>query len=547
MEMEFLRRILNQIQTQLGGLTVSQKMVIALLLIFMAASIFFMVSYAAEKEKVALLNKSFSQDELNRIVNQLNVYGEEFEVRGTQIWVLKSDWTKIIAQLGFDEVLPENTSGGWDLLLNDKDIWVPDSHRKDKKNIVLQGQLARAISMWPGVNKASVFINPGDKRRLGNITPVASASVFIESTGNISAKKLAVSAASFVSGANNRMKRENVIININGKNIPVVSQDDEIDSDYIAKKVQYEEYFTKKIRDILPGMDAIVQVDVKWKNTRSEIHKKEFKGEISWNPDTEVQTRETDDQNQDIKQEPGLVANASNQNTSGGRMQKSTSSDDMAKKAAFPGSIETIQRTGMGGTNMITASVSIADEYFKEKATTQSGQEADNNTVQALIAKELPDIRKSVMTAIGLQENQADQVFITTHWAGGLLADTVPQEDPSMVSTMMAKYGEPVAVTALACISLLMVFMMVRKTVGPVEVSEEEALAMMAGDKPLDALGLEDSNIDDGEEGDALLSGMELDEESIRSQQVLQQIREMIEEAPDNATNLIQKWITEED
>ena len=75
--------------------------------------------------------------------------------------------------------------------------------------------------------------------------------------------------------------------------------------------------------------------------------------------------------------------------------------------------------------------------------------------------------------------------------------------------------------------------------------SEEEAIAMMAGNKPLDALGLEDSLIDDGEASDSLLSGMEMDEETIRSHQVLQQIREVVQEAPEDATKLISKWINE--
>ena len=93
--------------------------------------------------------------------------------------------------------------------------------------------------------------------------------------------------------------------------------------------------------------------------------------------------------------------------------------------------------------------------------------------------------------------------------------------------------------------SLVMVLMMVRKSIGPVEVSDEEAIAMLAGNKPLDALGLEDSLLDDDEGGDALLSGMEMDEETIRSHQVLQQIREVVQESPEDATKLISKWINQ--
>ena len=71
---------------------------------------------------------------------------------------------------------------------------------------------------------------------------------------------------------------------------------------------------------------------------------------------------------------------------------------------------------------------------------------------------------------------------------------------------------------------------------------------MMSGKPPLDALSIEDSNLMDDEEGGggSLLAGMELDEEAVRTQQILEQIRNMVEDSPDKTAVLVSKWLDQE-
>lgn len=549
--MEFLRRILSQIKSQLGGLNTSQRLVIVLLLVIMTGAILMMVNFVADRERVALLNQSFDQESLQRIVHQLDMWQEDYHVEGDRIWVAKSAHKRLIAKLGYAEALPQDTSAGWSILLEDSDIWVPESVRLNKKRIALQVELASAISTWPGVHKVRIFINEGDKRRLNNQLPRASASVAIETSSQTNTRKMAVAVAEFVSAANNRMQRENVTVNIDGKNVPVVSEEDQYDSDYIAEKMKYEQLYANKIKGILPpGLDAIVQVDVKWKNVKSQIHSTEYSqdGEGSLIATIEEEGRSDESYNQDASQEPGLIANAGDSGSRGGNSQNNTTDETMVRKKAFPGLVDKVEEIGMGGVKDVTASVMIPDNYFKEMAKNGSDEEPDAATVQAVIDQELAKFKEAIVRVVN---TATEQVFVSTYWAGGVMAssDGAPgagqEAETRSITDMAVRYGKHIAVAALAMISLVMVLMMVRKSIGPVEVSDEEAIAMMAGNKPLDALGLEDSNLDDGEEGDALLSGMEMDEDTIRSQQVLQQIREMVEDMPDDATNLVSKWINQ--
>ena len=88
--------------------------------------------------------------------------------------------------------------------------------------------------------------------------------------------------------------------------------------------------------------------------------------------------------------------------------------------------------------------------------------------------------------------------------------------------------------------------MMVRKAAGPVDVSDEEAVAMM-GAAPAEALSIEEANLAEGLDAGALLSGMELEGGAVRTQQMLDQIKDMVESSPDIAANLVTKWAVEDD
>jgi flagellar biosynthesis/type III secretory pathway M-ring protein FliF/YscJ len=551
--MEFLRRILTQIKSQLGDLTLSQRLVIALLLVIMGGAILTMVNYAAKREKVPLLNQSIDKETLDNIVNQLEMWGETYEVQDGKILVASSRHQRLYSKLAYAEALPGDTSVGWDLLLEETSMFIPESERQNRKTIVSQRVLANMISYWPGVKRVhGVIINRGDKRRLNNMMPAASASVSLETNGKIPPQRLAISVAAFVSGANNRMNREDVIVNIDGKNVPVVGEDEEYESGYLSVKKEYEKDFVNKITMALPpGMDAIVQVNVKWNNVKSQRHIKQYApdGEGSLSMTVEEESREDKTSTQDVSEESGLMANIGDNGQGGGESQSSATEESTGRKQNFAGLTDTVENKGMGGVEEVTASVMISDEYFQRMAKSDGEEKPDPAAVQALMDQELPKFKKVVWAAIGLDESFEKNVVVITYKSGGGMALNQGQDDYQAESTsitgMAVRYGKHIAVSSLAMVSLVMVLMMVRKSMGPVEVSEDDVITMIAGNRPVDALGIEDVNLDDGEGGDALLSGMEMDEESIRSHQVLQQIRDMVSESPDDASTLVSKWISQ--
>jgi len=565
--MDFLHRITGQIKAQLHGLTTSQRLVIGLLLVIMAGCIYWATQYASQREMMPLLNQDFSEEVLARIVQKLDSWDESYKITGSRITVPRSQQKRLLAKLAYEEALPADTSAGLDDLLDGTNVWTPQFLHEDRKIMKTQQKLAKIISDFPGVDSAQVIINQGEKRRLNNILPIASASVSIKTSGSVSSqKKLASSIAALVSSANNRMKREDVSVIIDGSLVPVVPAGEEYASDYIELLVKWEKLYRNKILDSLNISDTLVQVDLKLQNTKVNTETKTFSESESLITAIEKTGRETESSDKDNSSEPGVMANSAGPSGGeSGNSRKETTEDTTSKNVVHPAYKIVQEQTPQGGISKEdrTASVSIPWSYFINIAKREAGNnnEPDIETVTNIRDRELPGLKQRVMAAFGLagSKEYEDQVVVAAYWAEG----TVPGEAGGpggvdgagggqvtanlTVAGVLGNYGKHIAVSLLAMISLFMVLKMVRKASGPVDLSEEEAAAVMVGHKPMDALGVENSNIIDEEGATGLLSGLEMGEDAVRSQQVLEQIQHMVRESPGAAASLVGKWVSQND
>ena len=261
--MEFLRRTIKQITAQLGALTISQRLVIILLIVIMAGAVYWLVQQASQQEMTPLMNQPFTSDEIGKITQQLDCWNVKYEVDNDRILVLRTEQRGLIYRLSGQDLLTGDKSMGWEALTEESNMFELESHRADKNRIRLQLMLSEALVQgWSEIERAQVFINEAGERRVSNITPVASASVVVQANGSARpARKLASSIADFISAANRRMKRENVKVILNGQSIPVAPEGEDISSDYLEEKAKYETHYIAKLSAIMPE-NSRVQVDV---------------------------------------------------------------------------------------------------------------------------------------------------------------------------------------------------------------------------------------------------------------------------------------------
>jgi len=559
--MEFLRRIIAQIKAQLGELTTSQRLVVGLLAVIVVGAAWWMVNYAAARETVPLLDQPFSEAEITRVVQTLSGWQVEYEVRGNKIYVPRSEARKLLYRLTAEQVLPEDISIGWERLIEGSDILVPDAVHQDKRLIVRQVELARTISHWPHVASARVYINPGGKRVLAGVRPVPSASVDVEmELRGSGTRKLAKDIAHFIAGANNRMRAENVAVLIDGKSFPVNAHGEGIDSEYLENKIEFEQHFRDKIVAALGIDNAHVQVDVTLNTTKKETRERLIpdEGGGSWNPQIEKTSLESKSSTAQQDEEPGMLANVSETPVSTGTSKSDTNEEGSATSRPYPGEKVTVTSTPSSGIKEITATVRIPRTFFARISQQESGTEEDPpaETVAAVIEREIPKLRRSVMGVLGLVAGEEENVVVDSYWdvaslaaagggASGPVGSTAELSAGKGAGSFAQRHAKQIAVSALAVISLFMVLMMVRKASGPVDLSEEQAASLVGGNKPPEALSVEESNLAEAGDG-ALLAGVELEEEAIRSQQILQQIRSMVEESPESAATLLRKWIVQD-
>jgi len=565
--MEFLRRVIGQIKGQLKGLKTSEKLVLFLLLVIMGGAIYWMAQYSAQREMVPLLDQSFSETARLRIIQRLKGWNEEYEVRGDRIFVPVSRRDDLVSLLAYEELLPEDTSAGFSSMLQEKgNIWMPESERSNRNKIYLQMELARAIARFPGIDKADVFLNVDDKLTINRIGPAASASVRVETNSRVASKrKLASTIAALVGGANKNMRREDVQVIIDEQLVPVTPKGDAAMDDFIERKIFLDNYFRENIMKILPkGLDIMVGVNVELNSakttTKTRTAADEGKGTVV--VPIETTSRERTNTSTDEQQAPGIGANVSGAVAGGGTKRQETEEETVSKREVIEGVTEKFEDTIRGTISKITATVLYPLSYFESFAQKESGSTdaPAPEAVQQIKDQEVAKITQMVMGVIGTAGEGPEfekQVVVDSYWIPGATsegpglppterAETIPEGGSTFIN-IAQHYGKHAAVFALAMISLFMVLMMVRKASHPVDITEQSGSEMVRGPRPLDALGMEEGNIVDGEGAGGLLAGVELDEDAVHSRQVLEQVRDMIAEEPQVGANLIANWLKQDE
>src|SRR5262249_30187948 len=84
--MDRLRQYLGRVQAQLSGLTISQRLLIGLLVVVMLGTIFFTVTLSAKPEMVVLIPQSMSPEDINKA--EMYLKGKyDYQVSGDKILV----------------------------------------------------------------------------------------------------------------------------------------------------------------------------------------------------------------------------------------------------------------------------------------------------------------------------------------------------------------------------------------------------------------------------------------------------------------------------
>jgi flagellar M-ring protein FliF len=547
---------LRTIAGQLGRFTRTARLLLGALMVILVMGLVLVATYAGRASLVPLgLRNNLTPEVKTRAVNFLDMRGIKWEEENGDLMVPGDERSGVLAQLTENEVItPEQID--FASIMQDDSPFTDRTTRKTRFLVVKMNEVARMISEFSGIERATVVIDQPDRAGgLGapRIQPTASVSVLPKGDHLTGAQADAI--ARLVAGAHAELKVQNVTVidARTGRAIIARAADDMPSTRYLETKLAHEQVAKQKIEEALSVFPGVVVAVNALVDATEETENSTTYGD----PKSGLQEESTLERNSRLDRESGEAGVRPNTgaNLSGGAKSVLTSDTRGSSKLvnAFDSSAKTT-RDPKGYAVQINATVLVPESYILRLHRGPDGEEADPPdpaTFDQLAMEVKTEIERLVTPLIdtGRLANAVPGTVVVSLFAdvasggfggaGGGLAETAGF-GTMLVSSGMARF---VGLGALAAVSLLLMLMMVRKAT-----REEElpSAAELVGIPP--ALTDADTAVV-GEAGEtvAAMEGVEIDEGSVRRQQMVDQINDLAVNAADEAASLLRKWIKTDD
>jgi flagellar biosynthesis/type III secretory pathway M-ring protein FliF/YscJ len=394
----------------------------------------------------------------------------------------------------------------------------------------------------------------------GGIEPSASVNITMsESTGEAKRRQVAGAAASVGVGSQAGMKTDRIKVIVNGHGVRL-SSGGSADSataslggdpeELFNRRLQVEQTMEKGIADLfaIPGLRVKVAAKINNSFVSSEEDKVDPKTVVVKPVKEETHTLESGAGA--APGEPGTVPNVGDSinspleigTSSGGGSTGTKETTEKNENVVISSRTKTSTRTAGGEATVTSASVRVPHSHFvdafRQWKRLAAGTQPDDQALQDFIKSELDSVGEQVRASAGMTPDSVVSVndyFDAAPPEGSLAA--VPQTATMSIPVTIGKYGREIALSGLALVSLFMVSMMVKKSApAPIAV----APTTVSGPPPL-MVG--EAVAGEASEGGSMLDGMELDEDAVKTEQMLDQVSTLVKENPDGAAALVKRWL----
>jgi flagellar M-ring protein FliF len=551
--MEFLRKLLLQTQTHLKGLGLSQRLAIGSCLALIVVALLWLTEWAAKPELVPLLDQPMSAQELAPIQQRLDAQNATYKVSGSLIMVSAESRARLLAQLGQQRALPNDISIGFAKLMEDSSPWLSMEEQGRRWSVARSNELSRVLREFDGVQDARVLVDEKTRRTFGQAATTPTASVFVKMAPGVPLDKERVYAmASFVSRAVAGLDASCVAVTdaTTGRSYTVPTANEALAFDDLEDRQKKEEYFANKIKGLLaniPGLLVAVHAELDAENRKQT--KETFGKPVQLTDKTETTLQERGAAGGG----PGVVPNTSRAVTPPSMVDKTEKSSN---ETTFEGKVDvtqTVTEAPRHGLKSLSASINVPRSYLAAiyKGSNKGKDPSDTELETASVA-ERDKIKRQVERALNITKG-TDGVVVDWFHDDATVAMAPVMEAGSQDSVMaLAKtYGSKLGMGALGVVSLFMMLMMVRKvSEGPVLPGEAPPPPLprvrpgrrSASDDP-QMMIVGRGPVGEAEVTEQLLVAKEVDERTVRTQQVVEQVNQLIREDPSSSVSILQRWI----
>lgn len=562
--MEPIRRLLTRAREYLGGMTGSQKLLLASVAVIAAMALFLFGQYAGREGLVELIPASEGTVGGTTLAT-LRGAGVDAALENGSIMVPAAQRDFAFAQLAQAGALPDDTTLVFSNLLDRQGFYYSKQQNEQMYLIALQNELAKVIRQFRDVRDASVLLDAPEPRGIGRAVraPTASATVFTRSGRGLDQGEVDA-IAQLLAGAKAGLAVENVrvIDGSLGRQRRPTNPNEIVASTYLEQTAAAEEKLREKLADMLGYIRGVTiavtaQVDVTRVSRQSTRYLNNKEGTVS--VPGRVRSSSTTQSSAASSAEPGVRSNATGSilgsgSDSGGPMLEDT--DDETEFEVGMGSETMTEQDPRGMPTMLAASVNIPRSYVVDLM--RSAGEADGEPAQPTEAE--IEARFEI-------ERQKIEASIQPHLVvagdpepiqGTVVVNLVPVDVPpanlgearsGLLGTITGGGGlaasglvEKGLLALLAVGAMGMMLMMVRKATRPAELPSAEELSGVPPTLP----AVEDL-VGEADESDSAMTGIEIDDGQVRSRKLAEQVTEMVSANPDVAARLIGRWVQEEE
>lgn len=545
--MQFLRHSWDQVRVYMEGMSPSQKWLILALLVVLLLAGFIIAQYAGTPQRVPIT--SFAANRQPEAVNRLKAAGIDVHVEGGQLLVAEDRHLDALVVLQQGELLGHDTAAAFDDFIAKNDMFRTSAMTKMSLLVAKQKVLSSIVGKMRGVKSADVVISMPEDVGFGKtfVRPTAAVNVVMQGGSRVD-NNLVSAVAGLVSGAVAEMQPQDVVV-IDagiGRQFTVKSEQDFGSSDAVEQMQVVEQYHREKIEGMLryiPGVIVAVNVQI------DNIHR-HTRDEIKYGEEPLLREREEERIRKDRQDaaEPGARPNTGLDLTSGsapGREETET----VAEKEYREKQVTLREQKQMAGrqTRQISVSINVPRSFFV--ALWKQGQPADkadaapsDGDLGPIRDAHLAQIVQQIEPLIAAEANGVVRAAMIPDASmfGPIAAGAAPVTGIGMI--VNSPLTKPLGVGLLAMIAMGFMLYTVRKATQREPLPSIEELAGVPPELPSD-----EDLIGEAGESSTTLSGVELDDDELRFREMAGQISDLIKNNPQDAGNLIGRWVRHDD
>ncbi|MCP3903358.1 MAG: hypothetical protein GY715_06955 [Planctomycetes bacterium] len=559
-----LDRTFRTIAGQVSGFSPTARLLVGAILVIMMMALVMVAMVTGRAEMVPLgLGGNLTPEVRTRAISYLDERRVEWvEAANGDVLVPLDQKYAVLAQLTENELITTDQIN-FKSIIEDDSPFLDRSTKAQRYLVAKMNEVARMIGALEGVQQADVMIDQPDRPGGFGITRIEpTASVSVRTRSGALTRSRADAIARMVAGAHAELKVGNVIVvdARSGRTVTARTPGDLAASEHLEQKKEQERYHHNKIAEFLNYIPN-VRVAVNAQVDGSEVVRKTVGVDEAKHGTMETRSRDFSSTNATQAAEPGVRANAGEAIAAGrNRSSSMTETEGLEKTLPVFGTQESTIKGDRGFATKINATIKVPRSWFLRLYRQETGEEDADSTspqFQSLVDAEVEKIRADVEPLIDTTARNGATLgtvvvsMFTDFDADGTVASGLGGGFGTVASGATGGGGglasegliRSVTLGALAVVSLLLMFMMVRKASRQEEMPTAEELVGI----PPALAEVDEALVGEADETVAAMEGVEIDEGSVRRSQMLEQINDLAQNRSDEVAGLLRKWIKTDD